>query len=277
MAKFSKSNGDEFDAANANDLNKGGISNENVDGSYGLPGGTTAGAADVYTLTFAFNGVSWPSASYQENLLIRFKIHATNTGASTIEVNGLGAVAIVDWDNVAMVAGQLLLDRTYLAQYDGTSFRLVNGNDKGVLQVVSNSVSAVSTTTTAIPNDDTIPQIGEGVELLTQAITPKSEDSDLIIIADLNCHHDVGSGTVTIALFVGATADALTSRLIFAATQSSGTLMIKIAAGSTTARTYRIRVSRGSGVGTVTINGTSGGRIHGGVALSNLLIMEVRS
>ena len=43
-----------------------------------------------------------------------------------------------------------------------------------VLQVVQTQTGAVATTTVTIPFDDTIPQITEGAEFITLAITPKS-------------------------------------------------------------------------------------------------------
>ena len=50
-----------------------------------------------------------------------------------------------------------------------------------VIQYAYNQTGAVATGTTNFPEDDTIPQITEGDEFLTQAITPKSASSTISI------------------------------------------------------------------------------------------------
>ena len=73
----------------------------------------------VLTLTTA------PS-SYTSGMKIAFyKSAAANTGAATINVNSLGAKALVKRDgSTAMGAGDLAAGALYFATYDGTSFRV---------------------------------------------------------------------------------------------------------------------------------------------------------
>ena len=55
-----------------------------------------------------------------------------------------------------------------------------------VLQVVNTMNGAVATGTTIIPQDNTIPQITEGTEFMTLAITPTSATSQLRIDVVVN-------------------------------------------------------------------------------------------
>jgi hypothetical protein len=58
-----------------------------------------------------------------------FKAGGTNTGATTINVNAVGAVAVIDHDGNALVGGELEAGKFYSILYDGTSFRLPKGSD----------------------------------------------------------------------------------------------------------------------------------------------------
>lgn len=81
------------------------------------------GAANAYvaTLTPAL-------VSYVEGTLVILDVANANTGASTINVNGLGVKNIVTEQNGTLQAGDLIAGRRAWLLYDGTSFRLVNRN-----------------------------------------------------------------------------------------------------------------------------------------------------
>lgn len=53
----------------------------------------------------------------------------TNTGAVTININGLGAKALTKNGSTALVAGDLVAGVEYSLQYDGTRFQKVAGSD----------------------------------------------------------------------------------------------------------------------------------------------------
>lgn len=143
----------------------------------------------------------------------------------------------------------------------------------GLLQLVStNTTARISTSGTTIPNDNTIPQNTEGTQILTLSITPKSSSSNLVIIFST-------SGTPTsdvpviAALFQDSTADALAAQYIGQRSSSdstSGILQYITASGSTSARTYKIRV----GGGNFQVNSGSSSRKFGGTASTYLIIME---
>lgn len=60
-------------------------------------------------------------------LTIRVKAANLNTAASTINVNGLGAVAIVNQGGTSLAYGQIPVGGVFEAIYDGTHFELVGG------------------------------------------------------------------------------------------------------------------------------------------------------
>jgi hypothetical protein len=147
-----------------------------------------------------------------------------------------------------------------------------------VVQVVGTNYSAVASGTTVIPEDDTIPQITEGVEFMTQAITPKSATNILIIESSLLLASSVGNQLVG-ALFQDAAVNALAVGIQYQAT-ANGMNVVKtkhtMVAGTTSSTTFRIR-GGGSAAGTWTMNGFAAGRKYGGVTLSNITITEYKA
>lgn len=146
------------------------------------------------------------------------------------------------------------------------------------VQVVDTNYSAVATGTTVIPFDDTIPQITEGTEFMTQAITPKSATNILDIETIMMCS-DSASGELIIALFQDATTNALAANSSYQATATGRTILTlrhKVVAGTTSSTTFRIRAGCES-AGTFTFNGVGGARRYGGVTVSNIRIMEYKA
>lgn len=75
------------------------------------------GSANVYNATLT------PALSaYQEGVSLRLKINVANTGAATVNINGLGAKAIKKQNGNAVVAGNLKAGLIYTLVYDGSSF-----------------------------------------------------------------------------------------------------------------------------------------------------------
>lgn len=145
-----------------------------------------------------------------------------------------------------------------------------------VVQVVSVEVSTVATGTTLIPSDDTIPQITEGDQYMSLAITPTSATNKLIIHAIVHGSHSVSS-TNAVALFQDATANSLATTSVFETTgtgRDTVPLTHPMVSGTTSSTTFRIRVG-GSSAGTFTFNGTGAARIYGGVSSSSLTITEI--
>lgn len=68
-------------------------------------------------------------ASYLTGAQVTLNFGNTNTGASTINLNGLGAKSIITPDGLALTGGELLGIMTLV--YDGTSFQILGGSGAG--------------------------------------------------------------------------------------------------------------------------------------------------
>jgi hypothetical protein len=62
----------------------------------------------------------------------------TNTGAVTINIDGVGSKAITRTGSTALVAGDMVAGQVALIEYDGTRFQLLNGNSFTNLNVSGN-------------------------------------------------------------------------------------------------------------------------------------------
>lgn len=151
-------------------------------------------------------------------------------------------------------------------------------NPGRLVQQVESSSGAVATTTTAMVSDDTIPQNTEGGEFYSIAITPTSATNELLIEYSLNISVSATTRNVIAAIFQDSTANALAAKQENMNTGSvnnmgniSGSHVM--AAGTTSSTTFRVRAGL-TGTGTLTVNGESGARLLGGVALSFIRVTE---
>lgn len=144
------------------------------------------------------------------------------------------------------------------------------------VQIATTTASAVSTGTTLIPFDDSIPQNTEGDQYMTLAITPRSATNVLLIESTVFMSNSLASNNLTAALFQDSTANALSAS---SQTQSVALtpVCIKVSypmvAGTTSSTTFKIRAG-GSGAGTTTFNGSNSARIFNTMAKSNIVIRE---
>jgi hypothetical protein len=145
-----------------------------------------------------------------------------------------------------------------------------------VLQSSSGIVTAVDTTTTLIPYDDTVPTSSEGKEMLSRAITPKATTNYLRVEVVANVATSA-AGVITAALLKDADATALSAGSVYAATTGKPyqiRLTYYMQAGTTSEITFKVRVGCDT-AGTVTLNGVAGGRMLGGVDSSSITVTEI--
>ena len=165
-----------------------------------------------------------------------------------------------------------LIQRSNGSTWDSYS---ASASTSKIAQVVSSETGAVATGTTIIPFDDTIPQITEGDQYMSLAITPTSATNKLIIEVIVFATV-TATPWITVALFQDSTANSLAavSRFVNLSTTGSAIPLRHImTAGTTSATTFKIRVGP-SGASTLTFNGQSSGRIFGGIAASSIVITE---
>lgn len=186
--------------------------------------------------------------------------------------------AMVDDD----VATQAELDAAIAEEVSARNAAITSGNVKlsgDVVQVVSTQTGAVATMTALIPGDDTIPQITEGTEVMTRAITPTNASNILEIEVVVNVGNG-GTSTewMTAALFQDSTANALACGFTYAAANTPVQVVFKhrMVAGTTSATTFRVRFG-GNTANTFTFNGLGGGRYFGGVLASSITVREIKA
>ena len=162
---------------------------------------------------------------------------------------------------------------------DGTALVGANASTAmagSIIQVVNTQTGAVATGTTVMPYDDTIPQITEGDQYMTLAITPNNTNNKLKIDVVFFASVSAG-GTNQAALFQDATAGALAAGTIEPNVNLPGCIHFThyMAAGTTSATTFRVRGGVSS-AGTMTFNGKAAGRLMGGVMASSITISEIK-
>jgi hypothetical protein len=83
-----------------------------------VPYGVATGLANTYTIT-----LNPAPTSYKEGMAVAIKINTTNTGASTININGLGAKSVRKANGNNVSAGNLKAGSIYSMRYNGTTLR----------------------------------------------------------------------------------------------------------------------------------------------------------
>jgi hypothetical protein len=153
-----------------------------------------------------------------------------------------------------------------------------------VLQVVNTSTGEVVSGTTTMPNDDTIPQITEGDQYLSLAITPASTSNKLIVIVEWNGSNNTASSQLVGCLFNTAIHETNAQAVSYCSLGGNGgtnkvsqlSMTYYLAAPSTSASTFLFRVGSHQS-STTAMNGAIGNqnRKFGGVTNSSITIMEI--
>lgn len=140
----------------------------------------------------------------------------------------------------------------------------------------TDGTGAETTTATTMPADNTTPQNTEGVELMTQAITPVSAANVLDIRARMNLAHSA-AGTLSAALFQDSTAGALVAKATdIAAADDAETLDLhhRMLAATASSTTFKVRAGSNQ-AGDLMFNGVNGTQYFNGVGLSEIDIAEI--
>lgn len=139
--------------------------------------------------------------------------------------------------------------------------------------------TANTSLTTTIPYDDTIPQNSEGTQVLSASLTPKKTTNRVrVTVLGFATADGVTGGLVLAALFRNSTADAINATGAACLTTTNGLQNLVMgyedSPGSVSAQTYNVRVGPNA-AGNARVNGTSAGRLFGGVARMVLILEEL--
>lgn len=104
-----------------------------------LYGGVDTGSANAYIINFTAN-----FTTLTDGIVIAWIAAHANTGASTINVNGLGVVNLVNQDGSGLRASQITANQVVQMMYKGGNWLLLSGAFAGGVLAVAGSVTAPS-------------------------------------------------------------------------------------------------------------------------------------
>lgn len=87
-----------------------------------LAGCTPGGSGNAYTATTGDT-----LTAYYTGMIVGFKANHSNSGASTLNVDAIGAKDIKKGGTTAVATGDIVSGRFYIFEYDGTNFQLLGG------------------------------------------------------------------------------------------------------------------------------------------------------
>lgn len=157
--------------------------------------------------------------------------------------------------------------------YQRATGRALKGS---VLQMVSTTDGTYSTNAATIPVDNTKPQSSEGTEFLSQAITPISATSKLVVEVTLVCAA-TGNDTAAVALFRDSGTDAIAAVPTFiGGFPIAVSFRYEVTSGSTSATTFKVRA--GCNTNNILINGVfTVGAVMDGLSPSSITITEYQN
>jgi hypothetical protein len=196
-------------------------------------------------------------------------IEGTTIVAGTSLQIGSGVIAtdILDEDDMASDSNVKLATQQSIKAYVDKSHG-----------VYTQTVTRATADPCQIPNDNTIPQNTEGLELMTRTITPKSATSILRIDICVVSSSNADTTFNTIALFQDATAGALAAAVVVCATAELPVITnftYFMTSGTTSETTFKVRGGN-SGANKFTINGNSTTTFLGGIVPSSIRITEFK-
>jgi len=153
---------------------------EAVEISENLPGeelyGVTTGAANTYAVTIT----DFPG--YSDGISVYLKINVNNSGASTLNVNGLGAIDIKKDSSTNLELDDLVADRTYkLVYHDSTFFMLdtkkASHNSRGLIELATQGQVDTGTDTTRAVTPATL--AGKVATTTAQGITQLATQAEV--------------------------------------------------------------------------------------------------
>lgn len=147
-----------------------------------------------------------------------------------------------------------------------------------VLQMQYQEYKLATTISDVIPYDDTIPQVGEGFEVFSQAITPSSTSSKILVEWQLWAARDGTARCFITALFSNGAANAIAA--ISSGANNAARVPGQVvgcfldAPATTSPTTYSLRVGPNSS--TFELNGSGIERKFGGVGVCTFKVTEIK-
>lgn len=221
---------------------------------------------------------------HQTGQIVILKPAYSTTGATTLTLGDLDSRAVVLPAGGALGPGDMIAGQVYILVYDGAQFIVTNPSRSAVMPSGVTVASQSGTYTNAvlistpIPYDNTLPQAGEGTEIISLTHTPQAATNRIRVRFDgfATCQLQ----TVPVVAFLSV--DGSTAVQAAAAHAASAGQATKISfeyeyiAGDTAAHTYSVRVGPG-GASSIRFNGNASARVFGGAAAARMTVEEIQS
>jgi len=197
--------------------------------------------------------------AYAAGNLFSFVVANTNTGAVTINIDGVGSKSITRTGSTALVAGDMVAGEVVLIEYDGTRFQLLNPNSYTNLVVSGTLTYGGVTLTNAVTGTgkmvlDTSPAIATPT-ITNPTVTNYVESVVAIGTVSSSSTLSLTSGTVQTATLTASTACTFT--MPTATAGKSFVLLLKQAASTGNGTATFTSVKWGT-AGAPTITATAG-------------------
>lgn len=166
-----------------------------------LRGTGKATGTDTYAVTLSVKDSSYVGlADGTQRGVYLVSFANTNTGASTLNVNGLGAKTIFKNGSTGLDAGDIVVDRVYVLIYDGTNFQLIFDEEIPANERIDHSTVSITTSTTSGLNgggDLTATRNIVAAPERATALGVAPDGADLFLIADVDNSNALRSVTIT--------------------------------------------------------------------------------
>ncbi len=208
------------------------------------------------------------------------KVDLTNTITGVLPISNGGTNISTALNTGVVISQNTYLDVSllntdisypnYITCVNNTATNIEFLPSKIVKQYLTTFSTALITTSTIIPTDNTIPQNTEGSQIFTLSITPTSITSTIFVQCILQCASS--TNVPVVALFKDSSANAIAS-LSGSINTCCINLMHVETPGTTSPITYSIRVGPAVAA-TVSINGIGGAQRFNGTSYSTFIIIE---
>jgi len=171
--------------------------------------------------------------------------------------------------NAAPTADEMISNKKYVDDQ-------ITGTER-IVQLLSSENGSVVTGSTAIPYDDTLPQVTEGTQHMSFAVTPDTTGNYLEITVVWNGANANASNPVTVALFQDGGANALGAAAVSGAAENPLNVSFKTRVSAVGGAVTVFTVRAGShSVANTTSNGATSGRKFGGKYMSSIKVIEYK-